>query len=270
MRKRTLVLAKRIAIRFLVLVAVCSFLYAFFATALFRIHSYDITGAPEHYVDELKSHLRYLEDHKVAFILPGNRVISYNRSDMHTTILEVLPNTSDIRIYPSGLHTISIKLKQHIPIFSVSDTHAISAEGIVYKEISPVDSYPRLSVTTTTKITSARLKEISELSAKIDAVLFPVKHIQIDDHNDIRLFDMEMKKAIVFGMDISVEKAWSNILSAIDTEPLKSKLKSEMDNLEYLDTRFGNKVFYKFTKEVDTSIIPEQSDAQLTSTTTFQ
>ena len=52
------------------------------------------------------------------------------------------------------------------------------------------------------------------------------------------------------------DKVWSNIVSAIDTDPLKSKLLNNKDKLEYLDARFGNKVFFKFTNDGKTAIIP--------------
>jgi nucleoside-diphosphate-sugar epimerase len=37
-----------------------------------------------------------------------------------------------------------------------------------------------------------------------------------------------------------------NLDAAIDTEPLKSKLKNKFSSLEYIDLRYGNKVYDKF------------------------
>jgi hypothetical protein len=72
---------------------------------------------------------------------------------------------------------------------------------------------------------------------------------------------------IKFSSKEDIKKVWSNLVSAIDTEPLKSKLANSKNKLEYLDTRFGNKVFFKFTNEGKTIIMPTY-EATSTATTT--
>lgn len=42
------------------------------------------------------------------------------------------------------------------------------------------------------------------------------------------------------------EYVWITFVSAIDAEPLKSKIVNNLNKLEYIDLRFGNKIFYKF------------------------
>ena len=43
------------------------------------------------------------------------------------------------------------------------------------------------------------------------------------------------------------KKVWSTLVSALDTDPLKTKLATDKGKLEYLDVRYGNKVFYRFS-----------------------
>lgn len=42
------------------------------------------------------------------------------------------------------------------------------------------------------------------------------------------------------------QKAAENLQASLETEPLKSDFKNKYASLEYLDLRFGNKVYYKF------------------------
>lgn len=42
------------------------------------------------------------------------------------------------------------------------------------------------------------------------------------------------------------EKVWITFASAISSDPLKTKLERDLKNLDYIDLRFDNKVFYKF------------------------
>lgn len=66
------------------------------------------------------------------------------------------------------------------------------------------------------------------------------------------------------------EFVWNTFASAILADPIKSKLEKELLNLEYIDLRFGNKVFFKF-KDKNVNVVKEtfeQNDT--TSSTTIQ
>ena len=49
-------------------------------------------------------------------------------------------------------------------------------------------------------------------------------------------------------MKDGAEYIWTTFISVIDAEPLKSKLKNDFKDLDYIDLRFSNKIFYKFKK----------------------
>ncbi|MFZ3011795.1 MAG: hypothetical protein WA060_02250 [Minisyncoccia bacterium] len=53
---------------------------------------------------------------------------------------------------------------------------------------------------------------------------------------------------IIFKLDSDLENIISNLESALNTEPLKSQFKNKYSSLEYIDLRFGNKVYNKFSK----------------------
>jgi len=54
---------------------------------------------------------------------------------------------------------------------------------------------------------------------------------------------------IILRKDFDLEKISINLQTALDTEPLKSNLKKEQSSLQYIDLRFGNKIYYKFSAE---------------------
>lgn len=268
MRRRTYLLWKKLLTRLAIVLVVVGSLYVYFRTGVFTIHSYAIVGAPDGYVEELQTELGYVAEQKMMWFLPGNRTISFHDDEMRTTIMETLPNTKSIHIYPSGPHTITVKLDHYDPLFATNDSYAISKEGVVYKDIVPLDTLPRLSIASTTEVTSEMLERAQFFVDKIGTVLFPVRYISIDEHNDMKFSDASKKSSIIASSEIDENKQWSNILSAIDTEPLKSKLAQNTNQLEYLDARFGNKVFYKFTTGEQPAIIP--THATTTATTTPQ
>jgi hypothetical protein len=266
MRRKTYVLWKKILTRLAIAACVIGGLYVYLRTGVFTIQTYAITGAPADHLGELMTGLHYIDETRLYKVLPGNRVISYHDDDIRTLIKETLPNTKDISIYPSGLHTLSIRLTKHSPLFAVSATHAISTEGVIYQEINPIDDLPQITLATSSAISAPELASIAELISDIDAVLYDVKYISVDDYNDVHLYDDKLSTSIITSAGADMGKVWSNILSAIDTDPLKSKLANKGEHLEYLDTRFGNKVFYKFTNRQATDIIPPHATSTATST----
>ena len=51
---------------------------------------------------------------------------------------------------------------------------------------------------------------------------------------------------ILVKRDSNFEEIAENLHTAVNTEPLKTQLKKNFAKLEYIDLRFGNKVYYKF------------------------
>lgn len=267
MRKRTYILWKRILTRVLILCCVVGVLFIYFRTGVFTIHSYVLNGVPEGYIDEITHGAELIAEQRLYKTLPANRTLSYHDDDLRALITDTLPNTSDITIRPSGLHSLSISLKAYTPLFSVSDTHAISHDGTIYREIIPLDTFPRITIATTTEVTAPTLARIATFVKNVDSVLYPVRFIDIDEYNDIRLYDDTKKTYVLASLGNDLTKVWSNILSAIDTDPLKKKINTKTEHLEYIDARFGNKVFYKFTNTEAPVIIPPHDTTDMATTT---
>lgn len=267
MKRRTYVLWKKILTRVGIFAIIVGGFYVYFRTGAFTIHEYKIVGAPESYQEELERNMFLIGENRLYAIFPGNRVISYHDDEIRTLIMETLPNTSNISIRAGGLHTVIVRIKSHTALFSISDTHAISKDGTIYKEIVPVNDLPRLSIATSTAVSPTTLQSVAMLVQDIDTVLFPVRYIAIDEHNDVRLYDSDKSSFVVISGTADMKKVWSNIVSAVDTDPLKTKLTTSKEKLEYIDTRFGNKVFYKFTNTVTPAIIPPHDTTDLATTT---
>lgn len=54
---------------------------------------------------------------------------------------------------------------------------------------------------------------------------------------------------IIFKLDSDFNKLAENLQAAISTDPLQTDLKEKYNSLLYIDLRFGNKVYYKFSAE---------------------
>jgi hypothetical protein len=74
----------------------------------------------------------------------------------------------------------------------------------------------------------------------------------IKDNGDISVFLSSPSLTtrgpeIIFNTDSDFEQVMENLQSVLDTEPLKSDFVNKYSSLQYIDLRFGNKVYYKFS-----------------------
>lgn len=291
-KRRTLVLWKK---RILWFFGIALFLYAcnfYFRTPYFAITQYELIGIPDAYRDSMQSGLHVIDKQTRYKFLPSNKIFTYNRKAIVTLITGALPNTEKVSIRSKGLHTLEITATNYTPLFRVGETQAVTKDGVLYTELNDINNLTELSVASSatrdvikdgvtslhlTKLDGAKLLAMSSLVQKVNSVIFIVSKITVDVFGDISLYNEKGTSKIMFNEDADMNKVWSNLVSAIDTEPLKSKLTKNKDKLEYLDTRFGNKVFYKFTGDTtggkftngkNTAII-ESHEATSTATTTL-
>jgi cell division septal protein FtsQ len=77
--------------------------------------------------------------------------------------------------------------------------------------------------------------------------------LSIDDSGDVHMYLSLQTTAhtypeIIFKTDADFQNIAENLDSALSTEPLMSDFQNKYASLEYIDLRYGNKVYYKFSK----------------------
>ncbi|MEK7128551.1 MAG: FtsQ-type POTRA domain-containing protein [Patescibacteria group bacterium] len=88
-------------------------------------------------------------------------------------------------------------------------------------------------------------KKTLEVAGARPAALF------IGENGNIKMFlspenSLSIEPEIIFKADADFENVAENLQVALSTEPLKSNFKNKYSSLEYIDLRFGNKVYFKF------------------------
>jgi hypothetical protein len=273
-KKATVVLWKRIGIGLVLLSIFGGVIYLYYRTPLFTITSYELVGVPDLYKDAVMRNLTSIATEHSNPIIPRDKMLSYHSRAIKQSIVSVLPNTRTIHIRPISFHKLRITVEHYEPRFKIDSTRGVTKDGIIYVEFKDMSALPTISFASSTMeevvrddsryyviqgIDTTALNNLSRLLEKIDSVIFPVAKIVVDGYGDVTLYDKRELSRIIFREETNPDKVWSNIVSAIDTEPLKSRLEKENDDLEYLDARFGNKVFYKFTKNLKTAIIEDHA-----------
>ncbi len=74
--------------------------------------------------------------------------------------------------------------------------------------------------------------------------------MEVDSSGEIKMYLQEVKireqPEIFLRVSSDFEKITENLDTALSTDPLKTKFAEKYDSLEYIDLRFGNKVYFKF------------------------
>lgn len=230
------------------------FLYLYFGTDAFLITSFSFDGAPKEQIATIEAALNETMKGKRLFIFPRDKILSFPQSEMKVSIRKILPNSDTVTIHPYSFHTLSVVIIPYTPIFRMADGKGVDKRGIIYREQNDISSLPLLTLATTTR-DGVFLSGLSVFAQKVGAVIFPVGEIKINALRDVYIYPIVGSSTIILSGEADLKKEWSTLVSALDTNPLKSMLKDGVRKLEYIDLRFGNKVFYKFTNTISLGII---------------
>ena len=265
-KRRTLEQLQLWGIRVGVIGIVIGLLYLYLGTTLFTITAYDVQGVDEESMVLVTSQLKDSSTKKVFGIFPGNKIFTYSNTSIVTAIRTIVPDVANVDLRPVGLHLVRVQITLLTPVARLADGNVISENGIVFTTKKDVGSYPLVIIASSTvqqvKIDGLMFNQLAvdgeavdplfihnvlDLSTKVSSVIFHVTNILVESTGDITFSDEKGASKLLFLKDMDSKKVWSTIVSAIDTDPLKSKLANDKDNLEYLDARYGNKVFYRFS-----------------------
>ena len=243
--------------------------YDYFFTTIFSITTYDIQGVDDQSKAMIQDKLQALSLKKLFGFIPNNKIFTYSSTLITDTVHGISPDVSSIDMRPVGLHTVKIQVTLLEPLFRISDTQALSKEGIIFTTTRDIHTYPLLTFSSSTThtiktngfpitqllyedapVSQDFLYTLDEMSTQISRIIFQVTSITVEG-DDATFFNQSGSSTVMILTTMDTKKVWSTIVSAIDTEPLRGKLVSNRDGLQYLDARYGNKVFYKFNDMTD-------------------
>lgn len=280
-KRKTLDRIKKWTLGVGVIFLVSSLVYFYFATELFMVTRYQLEGVPLNYTEQIEKKIQNSLSEKRFKIFPRNRIFTISEARVRSVVSEVLPDTKGVSVRIRGLHTLVVEVESFTPLFKINETQAVTVDGFVYTALTSLEQYPLLITASTTEMVTIKgatftkvvgldkkdLASYSLLVQKINSIIFIVSKIMIDEFGDVTFYDERGVSMIKFSRFSDVEKVWSTLLSAIDTEPLRLKLIKHKNELLYIDVRFGNKVFYKFTNDEKTVIIQSHATTSYATTT---
>jgi hypothetical protein len=232
-------------------------------TSIFAINEVAVEGVSQEEVLLIKNSIEKHKHGTHYLFLTNNSIFTPNESAIKEIVTNAIPSAKKIEISIKGTNRIVVSVEEHVPVFRLATTTFLTKEGILFESKKLYPTMPTLFLFASstrhdvvegvpyvflTSLSLETLYSIIDFAEKISTVLFPVHTIIIDEHNDI-IFSEDGGGVVKSMIQNLTQKSWTTFISAIDTEPLKSKISKEKDSLQYIDIRFGNKVFYSFSDE---------------------
>lgn len=239
---------------------VVSFVYLIVFSQALRITSVHAVG--DLYQAEVDQTMQNTLAEKWLWIIPRDRLFTISKSHITSVILQNTPEIKSVYIERSGLHALIATYKLRTPAFLLTNGKALDAQDISYTDRRDTSMVPLLVASSTTFDNDTYTK-LTDIVSKVSIRLFPVARVTFGEAGDVTLFDKDNKE-MRFNLNNNEEDIWSKLLSALDTEPLKSNVDNN-NNFLYIDARFGDKVFYKLSSTQTASTTPASSTSTLKS-----
>ncbi len=243
-------------------------------SSFFSITDIQIRGADSEYFSGIKVDAENYIKKNTLFVLPHKNIFIFSPKDASDELLKKNSFLEKVTFERRGLHTLVVSLTPRKPIFSVQDPVAessviayidktgriftdayavISTSTIQVKEKTqatgtsttsnlPIDFVNKIGTTLDQEYISNLLFYVEQLQKKN----FSVRKVEILPLEDVELYVTDSGGSIRVNLSDDREKVLATFSAAKKAEPLRTYITNNLQNLEYVDLRFGNKVFYKF------------------------
>jgi len=199
------------------------------------------------YQERIETYTKEVLSGKSGYIFPAQHTAFLPKGRIEKNLLLLYPEIQSLIISRSGLTGMDIFITLRTPAFRMENGLALDVNGIAYKEPGDISILPLFTLTSTFP-TKEQAGSMQNFMSKLSVRLAPVTEVKIDENKDVQYFFGNTKQYVITPLLGDTSIYWSTLVSALDTEPLSTLLQTKRNELEYIDLRFGNKVFYKFAK----------------------
>lgn len=225
------------------------------------VNSIDTRTVEELIKENISGHYLYFFPKSNIFILPKNK-IRYELENNHkqfknielkivgTTTLVVTLSVREAQYLWCGEEFLSTELKSCYFMDEngfIYDNAPYFSGDVYFKFFGKIDFIDNPIGAIFQSVHFEKISLLKELLKEIN--IEPIA-LYLREDGDMELYLSssadDIKPKIIFNPDADVVKMSENLQSALLTDPLMSDFKDKYNKLQYIDLRFGNKVYYKF------------------------
>ncbi len=232
-----------------------------------RIKNIEISGNKVVDTDNIDKIIRDTIEGNYVYVLPKSNFLLFPKEAIIENLTTEYSRLKDISFHFENTESISVSLKERdgkyiwcgdiLSIESTAENNPCSfmdESGYVF-DIAPFFSgnvYFRFFGVLNNKNYAPDLwVKIVTLKESVSNMGLKPVALYLKDDEDVTVYLQSSSvlteaPEIRFKQDFILEKTVENLQAAITTEPLISDLKNKNKTLDYIDLRFGNKVYFKF------------------------
>ncbi|TAK57605.1 hypothetical protein EPO17_01470 [Patescibacteria group bacterium] len=268
--KRKKVMFQRLIVSVISVVCIVGSIIFIFHQPNFRIDTIRVTGAVSLSESEVKGVVEKVLTGSYLYVIPRNNTLFYPKQEivsiLHGTFLKIL----SVEIKRDGLRGVSISVQErspyalwcgsHVTVSSLDNAkcYFIDSLGLVYAE-SPVfsnDVYMHYyggaigngNILGAHYLPVVDFRNLDQFVRTLVSVGVETKHIRVYD-GDVDMYVLGKADLSPTVLRFSITQPYTKSLSAFNTfisdQTASSTIQKYLASVEYLDFRFGNKIYSK-------------------------
>lgn len=228
--------------------------YIFVFSSFFQIREISISGAQKVSPQKIREFLEKTTEKKILF-WKTKSIFLVDRKNIQEEIEKNNPEIESVKIKKDLSRSLIVEIKERIPVAIFCQDEScffLDKNGIVFEQTSKTEDLLVIEKDTTNSsfqlgekiISSEVISEILKIENRIRDLKFSSLLME-DPHKFI--FYAEEGPEIFFDFQGDINQQIFNLETF-----LREKINSEkLDNIEYIDVRFGNRVFWKEKSPLD-------------------
>jgi cell division septal protein FtsQ len=267
-------LVKRGIIFFVILILLAVLIYVSRLPKL-QISNITVSGNDLTRSEDVVKIVNKIFSNKYLFLIPKGNAFLYSKSEIENKLKEEFPRIVSLSIDQLVLNDLNIKIKERSSTYlwcgkdvpkvnEIPECYYVDNEGYIFAK-APTFTGPVYFVFFGTKNENVNENPIGQEIFEREEFLNIVRFVEIIKEKihpyaiafyDTNIFTIllskdfnDEKQKIVFSDTGLLPEISVNLISALNAEPLKTKLVDSFDDLEYIDLRYEDKVYYKFRKD---------------------
>jgi cell division septal protein FtsQ len=226
---------------------------ALFRAPFLRVTAIAVTGAQTLNAEEIKQFVQQRIAGTYGWVYPKDDILLYPQTLIEHDLAAAYPVLKLVEVHADNFHTIGVVLHERQPaaLWCAVDCYVMDENGVVYAPAqgTSTDQYVAYGGATVGEklpkqyLTLERFQALAALVAALSQVESgnKVRQVIIDEMGDARAY-FQNDFVLIFSNKDQTGDVFERLSLARKAAPLEGK---SLGDFEYIDLRFGDKLYYK-------------------------
>lgn len=221
---------------------------AFSRASFLRITAVEINGTKTVPQNEVEQEVREKLLGSYLYLFPKNNILLYPQKGIEKSLQSSYGEFKSVEVRAKDFHTLAVSVIERDPkaIWCPSVNSALSECFLMDEEGVPYAGAPRSGGLTYVEYRGGLGGRFAALSALVEALSQkeqdnPVRQVVVEENGDARAY-FQKNFLLIFSLKDGGGDIFERFSLALQSEPFKNR---ELSDFEYLDLRFGDKLYYK-------------------------